>query len=191
MYLGHFWRGSPAGGNTSWCKEASQTLSMFACTKNTVSTQRSIAVLGHNQLKTRATSLPGPIVRVGPNRYSISLPSGVKTIYELGGKYSKTDYYKPLLAADVDKQNIFTIQNNDLHKERRRKIASLYTMSSMVSYEKAVDEMTSVCVRKMHEFAEQGRMINIPQWLQYYAFDVIGEITVRCTCIAWPPLSPY
>lgn len=130
-------------------------------------------------------------MRVGPNRYSISLPSGVKTIYELGGKYSKTDYYKPLLAADVDQQNIFTIQNNDLHKERRRKIASLYTMSSMVSYEKAVDEMTSVCVRKMHEFAERGRMINIPQWLQYYAFDVIGEITVRCICSAWSPLSPY
>lgn len=132
-------------------------------------------------------------MRVGPNRYSINLPSGVKTIYELGGKYSKTDYYKPLLAPDVDQQNIFTIQDSDLHKERRRKIASLYTMSSMVSYEKAVDEMTRVCVRKMHEFAEQGRMINIPQWLQYYAFDVIGEITVRCTCTAWFPraLSPY
>lgn len=130
-------------------------------------------------------------MRVGPNRYSISLPSGVKTIYELGGKYSKTDYYKPLLAADVDQQNIFTIQDNDLHKERRRKIASLYTMSSMVSYEKAVDEMTRVCVRKMHEFAEQGRMINIPQWMQYYAFDVIGEITVRRTPFAWSPMSAY
>lgn len=118
-------------------------------------------------------------MRVGPNRYSISLPSGVKTIYELGGKYSKTDYYKPLQPPDHDQENIFTIQDNDLHKDRRRKISSLYTMSSMVSYEKAVDEMTSVCIRKMHQFAEEGRMVNIPQWMQYYAFDVIGEITVR------------
>lgn len=116
---------------------------------------------------------------MGPNRYSISLPSGVKTIYQLGGKYSKTDYYTPLFAADLDQQTIFTLQDNELHKERRRKISSLYTMSSMVSYEKAVDEMTSVCVRKMHEFAEQRRLIDIPQWMQYYAFDVIGEITVR------------
>lgn len=118
-------------------------------------------------------------MRVGPNRYSISLPSAVKTIYEFGGKYSKTDYYKPLQSPDIDQQNIFTMQDNDLHKDRRRKISSLYTMSSMVSYEKAVDEMTGVCVRKMHEFAEQGRLVNIPQWMQYYAFDVIGEITVR------------
>ncbi|KAK7697057.1 hypothetical protein SLS64_013908 [Diaporthe eres] len=130
----------------------------------------------------------GPIVRVGPNRYSISLPSGVKTIYELGGKYSKTDYYRPLQAADLDQQNIFTIQDNELHKERRRKISSLYTMSSMVSYEKAVDEMTRVCVRKIHQFAEEGRLVDIPQWMQYYAFDVIGEITVRLTHYLRVPL---
>lgn len=129
-------------------------------------------------------------MRVGPNRYSISLPSGVKTIYELGGKYSKTDYYKPLQHPDVDQQNIFTIQDNELHKERRRKISSLYTMSSMVSYEKAVDEMTSLCVRKMHQFAEQGRLIDIPQWMQYYAFDVIGEITVRTIYFTRSPVDP-
>ncbi|KAH8742276.1 cytochrome P450 [Diaporthe sp. PMI_573] len=119
----------------------------------------------------------GPVVRVGPNRYSISLPSGVKTIYELGGKYSKSDFYKPAQLREPDRQNIFAIQDNDLHKDRRRKISSLYTMSSMVSYEKAVDEMTRLCIRKMHQYAEQGRLINIPQWMQYYAFDVIGEIT--------------
>ena len=62
-------------------------------------------------------------------------------------------------------------------------------MSSMVSYEKAVDEMTRLCIRKMHQYAEQGRLINIPQWMQYYAFDVIGEITVRCTYSAWLPLN--
>lgn len=126
-------------------------------------------------------------MRVGPNRYSINLLSGVKTIYELGGKYSKTDYYKPLQSSDIDKQNIFPMQDNELHKNRRRKISSLYTMSSMVCYEKAVDETTTVCIRKMHQFAEQGRLINIPQWMQYYAFDVIGEITVSYIFPNWHP----
>lgn len=113
----------------------------------------------------------------------------MKTIYELGGKYSKTDFYKPLQAPEVDQQNIFVIQDNNLHKDRRRKISSLYTMSSMVSYEKAVDKMTGLCVRKMHEFAEQGRLVNIPQWTQYYAFDVIGEITVRFQYPTWLSMS--
>ncbi|KAH7146836.1 cytochrome P450 [Dactylonectria estremocensis] len=119
----------------------------------------------------------GPIVRVGLNRYSVSQPSDVKTIYELGGKFTKSDYYKPLLNPIRDEQNIFPIQDNELHKDRRRKISPLYTMSSMVSYEEAVDEMTRVCMRKMHQFAEEGRLIEIPHWMQFYAFDVIGEIT--------------
>ncbi|KAF7587380.1 hypothetical protein BBP40_007346 [Aspergillus hancockii] len=118
-----------------------------------------------------------PLVRVGPNRYSVSQPSDVKTIYELGGKFTKSEYYKPLLSPKRDEQNIFTIQDNELHKDRRRKISPLYTMSSMVSYEKAVDEMTDVCIRKMYQFAEEYRLIEIPHWMQYYAFDVIGEIT--------------
>ncbi|SPN96513.1 related to cytochrome P450 CYP3/CYP5/CYP6/CYP9 subfamilies [Cephalotrichum gorgonifer] len=50
-------------------------------------------------------------------------------------------------------------------------------MSSMVSYEKAVDDMTTICIRKMHQFAEDGRLTDVPHWMQYYAFDVIGEIT--------------
>ncbi|KAH7237944.1 cytochrome P450 [Fusarium solani] len=119
----------------------------------------------------------GPVVRVGPNRYSVSQPKDVKTIYELGGKFTKSDYYKPLLNPNPEEQNIFPIQDNERHKERRRRISPLYTMSSMVSYEPAVDDMTAVCMRKLYQFAEEGRLIDIPHWMQYYAFDVIGEIT--------------
>ncbi|KAF4498652.1 Pisatin demethylase [Fusarium agapanthi] len=50
-------------------------------------------------------------------------------------------------------------------------------MSSMVSYEPAVDEMTHVCVGKLNEFAKESRLVEVPHWMQYYAFDVIGAIT--------------
>ncbi|KAL9568905.1 hypothetical protein ACKAV7_006970 [Fusarium commune] len=133
---------------------------------------------GHsNQEFIRLHKKYGPVVRVGPNRYSLSQPKDVKKVYELGGKYIKTTYYSPLLSPVVHEQNIFAIQDNGLHKERRRKISPMYTMSSMVSYEPAVDEMTHVCVRKLHEFAKEGRLVDIPHWMQYYAFDVIGAIT--------------
>ncbi|KAI3572807.1 cytochrome P450 [Fusarium oxysporum f. sp. albedinis] len=119
-----------------------------------------------------------PVVRVGPNRYSVSQPSDVKTIYELGGKFTKSDYHKPLLNPNRDEQNIFPsrIMNCTRTGGGRSHLSPLYTMSSMVSYEKAVEEMTGVCMRKMHQFAK-GRPIEIPHWMQFYAFDVIGEIT--------------
>jgi hypothetical protein len=62
-------------------------------------------------------------------------------------------------------------------------------MSSMVSYEKAVDEMNHVCIRKLYQFAEERRLIDVPQWTQLYAFDVIGEITVR-PLHRWPHQAP-
>ncbi|KAF7173431.1 hypothetical protein CNMCM5623_005644 [Aspergillus felis] len=130
-----------------------------------------------NQEYIRLHEKYGPVVRVGPNRYSVSQPSDVKIIYELGGKFTKSDFYKPLRSPNVDEQNLFLIQDSELHKDRRRKIAPLYTMSSMVSYEKAVDEMTRICIQKMDLFAKDGRLVHIPHWMQFYAFDVIGEIT--------------
>ncbi|KAI6774766.1 hypothetical protein HG530_001524 [Fusarium avenaceum] len=119
----------------------------------------------------------GPVVRVGPNRYSLSQPKDVKKVYELGGKYVKSDYYNPLLNPVIEKQNIFTIKDSNLHKERRRKISPMYTMSSMVSYEPAVDDMTHICIDKLYQFAKERRLVEVPHFVQYYAFDVIGAIT--------------
>ncbi|KAH7236613.1 cytochrome P450 [Fusarium tricinctum] len=130
-----------------------------------------------NQEYIRLHKKYGPVVRVGPNRYSLSQPKDVKKVYELGGKYVKTDYYNPLLNPVVEKQNIFTIKDNNLHKERRRKISPMYTMSSMVSYEPAVDEMTHICIDKLYQFAKERRLVEVPHFVQYYAFDVIGAIT--------------
>lgn len=124
-------------------------------------------------------SRTGPVVRVGPNRYSFRDPADVKIIYALGGNFIKTEYYEPLHADIPDHQNIFTIRDPNKHKERRRKITNLYSMSTMVNYEGAVDRMTSVCMRKMYQFADENRTISLPDFMQYYAFDVIGEITVR------------
>ncbi|KAL6703106.1 hypothetical protein ACN47E_010243 [Coniothyrium glycines] len=119
----------------------------------------------------------GPVVRMGPNRYSFSDPSDVKIIYELGGKFIKSEFYHPLMAPNPDLQNIFTIRDPSLHKVRRRTIANLYSMSTMVSYEGAVERMSKICIDKLTGFAQKNRKVSLPDFLQWYAFDVIGEIT--------------
>ncbi|KEF62905.1 uncharacterized protein A1O9_00879 [Exophiala aquamarina CBS 119918] len=130
-----------------------------------------------NQLYRRLHDKYGPVVRIGPYRYSFTRPEDVKVIYELGGKYLKSAYYNPLNPPIREQQNIFAIRDNDWHKEKRRKVAALYSMTSVVSYEEPVDKMTSVCLRKMREFADAGQLVSIPNFMQYYAFDVIGMIT--------------
>ncbi|KAH7089414.1 cytochrome P450 [Paraphoma chrysanthemicola] len=119
----------------------------------------------------------GHVVRMGPNRYSFSDPRDVRIIYELGGKFIKSEFYHPLLAPKPDDQNIFAIRDPAVHKARRRKIANLYSMSTMVSYEGAVDRMNKICMGKLTALASKGRKFSLPNFLQWYAFDVIGEIT--------------
>ncbi|UPX09407.1 uncharacterized protein EKO05_0000097 [Ascochyta rabiei] len=119
----------------------------------------------------------GAVLRIGPNRYSFSDPSDVKIIYELGSKFTKTEYYHPLLAPNPDDQNIFAIRDPAFHKMRRRKIANLYSMSTIVSYEGAVDRMNKICMDKLKKYAIEDRELSLPDFLQWYAFDVIGDIT--------------
>lgn len=48
----------------------------------------------------------------------------------------------------------------------------------MVAYESAVDRMTAVCLKKLGQIGAEERFVSVPDFMQFYAFDVIGEITV-------------
>lgn len=51
-------------------------------------------------------------------------------------------------------------------------------MSSLVSYEPLVDSTTSAFIEETQKrYANTGAACNFREWLQYYAFDVIGELT--------------
>ena len=51
-------------------------------------------------------------------------------------------------------------------------------MSSLVQYEGLVEETLSVFLDKTKElYADTGKVCDFALWLQYFAFDVIGQIT--------------
>ncbi|RGP66706.1 hypothetical protein FSPOR_6446 [Fusarium sporotrichioides] len=121
------------------------------------------------------TSGRGPVVRIGPNRYIFNTPEAMKTIYAPGGGFRKSDWYS------VGGDNLFSMRDEKRHATRRRKVAQLYTMSTMVNYEGAVDEVNSLLTSKLDEMVKDEASVRLPTWLQYYAFDVIGKITVDKT----------
>lgn len=51
-------------------------------------------------------------------------------------------------------------------------------MSSLTNLEPFVDECTSILINKFSTFTEKREVINMAHWMQCYAFDVIGRITV-------------
>ncbi|KAL4929023.1 cytochrome P450 [Aspergillus undulatus] len=117
------------------------------------------------------------IVRIAPNMYSIDDLDAAKIIYGHGTKFTKSDWYSTWTVPAITPVNLFAIQDPKMHAASRRQFASYYSMSTMVSYEAYVDE----CIRTFHAILEkcsgEKKRMNMGVWLQYYAFDVIGNIT--------------
>ena len=57
-------------------------------------------------------------------------------------------------------------------------MAALYSMTNLVQMEPFVDECSDLLVKRFKEFAQAGRQMDMGHWLQCYAFDVIGHISV-------------
>ncbi|KAH7171270.1 cytochrome P450 [Dactylonectria macrodidyma] len=118
----------------------------------------------------------GPVVRIAPNEVLISDPSAVKSIYGHTSNFGKTKFYIPFGTKDND--DLFTDPNIARHAHQRREIASAYSMTSLVELEPFVDECTRImCERLRDLFAQSRTPVDLASWLQYYAFDVIGQIT--------------
>lgn len=122
----------------------------------------------------------GEVVRVGPNVLSFANPAAIKDIYGLNKGYTKSDFYPVQQAVAKGKrlESMFSTKNEAYHARYRRCVNHAFAMSSLVSYEPLVDSTIKVFLSQTEKlFSNTGAMCNFSRWLQFYAFDVIGEIT--------------
>ena len=47
-----------------------------------------------------------------------------------------------------------------------------------MNIEYQIDHATDEFVGKLSEFAEEGKVIDMSDWLKYYAFDAVGSLSV-------------
>ncbi|KAI8301211.1 hypothetical protein K4K59_001118 [Colletotrichum sp. SAR11_240] len=122
----------------------------------------------------------GDIVRLGPNTLSFADPAALKTIYGLNKGFVKSDFY--IVQQSVVKghslQSLFSTTDNSFHSQFRRCVNSAFSMSALVQYEPFVDNTTKLFLSQTEKlFAGNPEGCDFTTWLQFYAFDVIGEIT--------------
>ncbi|KAG6356374.1 hypothetical protein INS49_015762 [Diaporthe citri] len=94
----------------------------------------------------------GKVVRIGPNSLSVTDPAAFREIYKAGGE-----------------------RDEKVHGEQRKLVARAYSMESMIHLEPRVDETLTTLLQKFDEL--QGQTIDLAQWLQLFAFDIIGAIS--------------
>lgn len=74
--------------------------------------------------------------------------------------------------------SLFSTVDNDFHQQFRRCVNSAFAMSALVQYEPFVDNTTKLFLKQTERlFANKSEGCDFTRWLQFYAFDVIGEIT--------------
>jgi hypothetical protein len=111
--------------------------------------------------------------------HSIDDPEALKQIYAHGSKYAKSDWYDAWnFKDDINLKNLFSVRDPHTHAASRRRVANLYSMSALVAYEPFVDGCIQLFRLRLNEAAASTSSIDLGHWVQCYAFDVIGEITV-------------
>lgn len=121
----------------------------------------------------------GDVVRLGPSCVSIGNPRVIQAVYGTGANLPKSDFYKVLqpLAHGRVVQGLFNTQDEALHRALKRPIAGIYSMTNLVSFEPYVDTTIAALLRQLEAKARAGQTLDLGAWLQFFAFDVMGEIT--------------
>ena len=73
---------------------------------------------------------------------------------------------------------VFNTTDEKLHKQIKSPIAPIFSLTSTTSFEGLVDDVLE-CLQENfdHRFAANGEIFDLGQWLQFFAFDVMGTMT--------------
>ncbi|KAK4140278.1 cytochrome P450 [Dichotomopilus funicola] len=122
----------------------------------------------------------GAVVRLGPRMVSVSDPAAIPTIYPMRPGFPKGDFYEAFIPylPGGSLPAIFTARDENLHKRLKSPVASLYNLSSIMKCEPSVDETLDVLFEQLDtRFVATGKTVELADWLQYFAFDVMGTMT--------------
>lgn len=123
----------------------------------------------------------GDLVRVGPNCISICKPDMIPTIYGIGKGYVKSGFYEVWQNMVNGKRVASLVFTTDeiLHAKMKKPIAAAYSLSTLKEFEPLIDSTTAVFLSRLDElFAATGKVCDLSTWIGWYAFDVIGELTL-------------
>ncbi|EPE33442.1 Cytochrome P450 [Glarea lozoyensis ATCC 20868] len=118
----------------------------------------------------------GQLVRIAPNEIACSDPAAIKTIYSTKSVFNKSDFYDAWAPPNNGYVGHFPSRNEKEHSERRRIVNNVYSMSSVLESEKAIDWCTQLFCDTFNVLARQNKAIDLGLWINMYTFDVLGEL---------------
>ncbi|KAL3421108.1 cytochrome P450 [Phlyctema vagabunda] len=124
----------------------------------------------------------GNVVRYGPNMLSFSDPRAIQDIYMGTDQFPKSDLYaiSDIILNGEKHETLFSTRNPGRHGKMRRAYGPAFSMTAVAHLEIYVDEtinffMKTTTDRYANKIGPEGSL-DIGQWMQYFAFDVLGQL---------------
>ncbi|KAJ5963516.1 Pisatin demethylase [Penicillium vulpinum] len=117
----------------------------------------------------------GPIVRIAPNEVAVVDQKALKLLYGHGHNAAKTDWYGSWDPA-VGPPAFFAVRDRKLHSTLRKRVSGAYTMSAILKYELHIQDCLDLFLRKLQKHSAAGSKIDMSNWTNAFAFDVVGEL---------------
>lgn len=119
----------------------------------------------------------GPIIRDGPNSLSFNDMRAIKTIYGRGKNSFSRILNFPLIGLNPEHPPIFFALDGRTHQVARRKVGGAFTMSSILTTEDQIDHLIRLLEWRLNEEANSGHTFDLTQWVNFFALDVISDLT--------------
>ncbi|KAL8674238.1 MAG: hypothetical protein Q9168_001363 [Polycauliona sp. 1 TL-2023] len=127
----------------------------------------------------------GSIVRIGPNKLSISSPDYVPRIYGPFKGFSKSDMYDAFATYKDGKitHSSLSAQDPALALRHRKSIATAYSVNAVAVYEPVVDQMITKLISRLREISQEPGEgpPDMALWSRLFAHDVILHLTFSNT----------
>ena len=115
----------------------------------------------------------GPIVRVGPNEVVVNDPEQVQVIYGVRSSFPKPP--SAVLFANFGTPNAFSAVTREEHRQRRRRVAKVYTMSSLLSNERLMQWLRNRMEKVLSKMNDSpNNMVDVYQLSAHFALDNVS-----------------
>ncbi|KAF2869050.1 cytochrome P450 [Massariosphaeria phaeospora] len=127
----------------------------------------------YNEVEKLHKDYNSDIVRTGPRELSIISPDAISLVHGPSTKCTKGPFYNGPI--HLEGTSLMTERDVKKHAQRRRLWDRAFNVKSLRDYVPRVNRHTQALMEKLKEHADESSLC-ISDWLNYYSFDVMGDI---------------
>ncbi|KAH6703176.1 cytochrome P450 [Leptodontidium sp. MPI-SDFR-AT-0119] len=117
----------------------------------------------------------GAVVRIAPNEVSVVDQNVIKPLYGHGQNSVKTNWYA-VWDPPIGPPTLFSARDRKLHSFLRKRVSAAYSMTAILKYEKPIQDLLDLMIKKLKVQVKAGNSINLGDWTGALAIDAVGVL---------------